>query len=898
MSAQPPRLAARLLARLLTGDVAGHAILGDLLEDFHEVARTRGSTAARRWYWREAVPLALRRLLPSPFPSRPETMRNLMLPGGLLRDAADAFRTLRRNPGFALFTAAVIGLGVGAATAVFSVLKPLVLAPLPFVHAEELVWIANVAELGDNSITAVTSRSANLYDFRERSRSFDGLTGYNAFFDHTAYALTGAGEPERLVGADVAHDFLDVLGVEPLHGRSFFAEEGRWGGPAAVILSHGLWRRRFAADPTIVGETLNLNGRPRTVVGVLPPTFDFSSVFSPGVHVDFLLPFPVIDADDGGFQGNTLVILGRLKPGVSSEAAQADLDAILAALEQEQPNRWGLGAEVTPLQARIAGPFRGALLLLAAAAGTLLLIVCVNVSNLILARSPARAREVALRQALGGSNGRLARQLLLETLEISLAGAAFGSGLAWGATQLIATSSALQRIPLLAAVQVDAAALLFAAAIAVLTGLLVGLVPVLQVAGGRAAAVLRDGGRGATASRGAQRLRETLVIAEVALACVLLVVGGLLVRSFRAVLDVDLGFDPGNVVAWQLIDSVRFEAARESEALRERRTFYAELAERVAAIPGIEAVGLTDALPLGRNRSWTLRVVDRPDEEETQPGIGFFPHIVDPGYLRGMRIPLLEGRNISPDDTEQTAPVVLMNETGARRVFGGDDALGQRFRTWGPWEWEVVGIVRDVRHLSPEMDPGVEVYFPVAQMPDFHTLDLIVRSRLPAAQIVAAVRAALRQVDPAMPTGEFWTLRSTVDRALSARSFTVTVLTAFGAVALLLAAIGIYGVLAYSVAERTTEIGIRMALGASAADIVRGVLGRTLLLAGAGSLAGAALSLPSARLVGSLLYGVSATDPATFVAGGLVLLAVAAAAGAIPATRAVRIEVIGALKGE
>jgi predicted permease len=899
MRRPPPPFARRLLERALRGDPAGPAILGDLHEDFVRVARARGPAAARRWYVRQALPLAAGRWSASRVGRAAHLIRSVFLGDsdmtgpswlrGFLQDGAYAARTLRRTPAFALFTAAVIGLGVGATTAVFSVLKPLVLAPLPFEDPGRLVWVANAARPDATSLSAFTSRTSNLRDFRERARSFDGLTGYNAFFDQGAYTLTGTGEPERLVGAGVADDFLDVLGVAPALGRDFTPEEGVVGGPRAVLLSHGFWVRRFAADPSIVGRSITLNDAPVSVVGVLPASFDFTSVFSPGVTVDFLLPWPIADETDR--QGNTTFMIGRLRPGVTAEAAQADLDAIVTALQEEQPRRWGLGAKVTPLQAHISGPFRPALLLLAAAAGTLLLIVCVNVSNLILSRAPGRAREVAVRKALGASRGRLVRQLVLETLGVSLAGAALGSVLAWGATRLVAGSAAI-RIPLLDDVHVDASALLFAASVAVVTGLLVGLVPALQVAEGGEATVLRSGGRGASASRSARRMRETLVIAEVTLACVLLVAGGLLVRSFRAVLDVDLGFDPGHLVAWQLNPSLDFQSDLE------RTDFYAALRDRVAETPGVERVGLVDASPLGRNRTWGFRVADRPEAEDA-PGFSLFPHMIDPGYLPAMGIPLVAGRNFTRDDTEDSEPVVLINEEGARRAFPGEEAVGKRILQGGPDQVRtIVGVVKDVRHLSPEVDSGIEVYFPLTQVGDFGTLDMVVRSTLTDAGAAAAVSAVLRQVDPSMPTREFWTMESRVDRAVSARRFTLGILTAFGMAALLLAGLGIYGVLAHSVAERTPEIGIRMALGASAGGVVWSVLGRTLVLTSVGIAVGAVVSFGGRGLVGSLLYGVSATDPATFVGMGLVLLAVAGAAGAIPALRAARTTGVRALRAE
>jgi predicted permease len=885
-----------MLARALSGDPAASAILGDLNEELAQLARSRGVAAARRWYWREALLLSGGRLALRALRAARRGAGALASPGlrTLGQDAGYALLALRRRSGFASFTAAVIALGIGAAVTVFSVLEPLILSPLPFPDADRLVWIANDEdESGDNSLSAVTSRTANLVDFRERSRAFEGLTGYDAFFGESAYTLTGAGAPERLVGVGVAHDFLDVLGVEPLHGRSFTEAEGLRGGAPAVILSHGFWRRRFAGDPGIVGRAVTLSAGegdvPRTVVGVLPPTFDFASIFKPGARVDFLLPFRMLSADEGGYQGNVLSMVGRLRPGVSAVAAQADLDGVLAALADEDPRRWGLGAEVVPLQAHLAGPFRTALLLLAAAAGTLLLIVCVNVSNLLLARAPGRAREMAVRKALGASRARILRQLVFETLMVSLGGAALGSALAAGATRIVA-SSAAPRIPLMDAVRVDAPALLLAGALAMVTGLVVGLIPALRVTEGGEARAFGEGTRGASQSRPARHLREGLVVAQVTLACALLFAGALLVRSFRAVLDVDLGFDPSNTVAWQLNpDHDNFATYPEKSA------FLARLAERVAALPGVEGAGLIDALPLGRNRLWPFSVVGVPQNDTAVDRI--FPHVIDPGYLAAMRIPLMAGRNVSSGDHWDAPRVVLINESGAQQAFPGEKPLEKRIRLFGGWEWEVVGVVKDVRHLSPEMGPGVQIYVPLAQMQDHAGMELVVRSPLGVEEVAASVGAVLREADPSMPAGEFWTVRSTVDRQLAARRFTLAVLQALGISALVLAGLGIYGVLAQSVAERTHEIGIRMALGASPRGVVRSVLGRTLALAAAGTAVGAALSLASGRVMASLLYGVSASDPWALGGVALVLFLVAATAGAAPAARAARSGGMRALTG-
>jgi putative ABC transport system permease protein len=417
-----------------------------------------------------------------------------------------------------------------------------------------------------------------------------------------------------------------------------------------------------------------------------------------------------------------------------------------------------------------------------------------------------------------------------------------------------------------------------------------GLVPALHVADGAEAAALRSGTTGSGHSRRARRTREAFVIVQVALACVLLVTGGLLVRSFTAVLDIDLGFDPTNVVAWQINPGATFESPRE------RSDFYAALTARVERVPGVEHVGLIDALPLGRNRSWSYSVVGEPDREDADRNV--FPHVIDPGYLAALRVPLIAGRNFTDDDTGESPPVVLINETAARRIFPRGDALGRRLHFWGPWDWEVVGIVKDVRHLSPELDAGIEVYFPIAQMPDYGTVDLAVQSSLATGNLVEAVAAALSELDAAMPIREFRTMRATVDRATSARRFTLEVLAAYGLAALFLAGVGLYGMLAHSVAERRGEISVRMALGASSNEIARDILGRTLRLTGAGVAIGAVLALASTRLLGSLLFGVRPADPITFGTMTVVLLVVAAIAGALPAARAVRVSVLEAIRSE
>jgi predicted permease len=895
MTARPPARTARLLGRALRNDPACAAILGDLHEDYVRRARIRGALSAGLWYRREAVLLIAARVVHavSSIAGRGFDMRDVITVNGLRDDARVALRSIRRSPGLFVMIALVIGLGVGATTSVFSVLRPLMLSPLPLEEPERLVWIEQAGE--ESSLSSVTSRAINLRDFRERSRTFASMAGYNALSGQTAYTLEGDA-PERLLGVGVTHDFLDVLGVRPLVGRSFTVEEGLRGGPRAVILSHGFWQRRFLGDPGIVGSHITLNDVPRTVVGVLPPTFDFASLFTPGRRVDFLLPY-VIPADARtGWQGNILFFIGRLREGMSLEAADRELEGLVRTLQAEDARRWGLGPlRVMPLHEHVAGPFLPALRLLILAAAAVMLIVCFNVANVLLARSLSRMRDVAIRKALGATRGRVLRQLLVETILLALPGAGVGVLLAVLATDFITASSALA-IPLLERVGVDGSALLVAVLSALLAGLAAGIAPALQLAEGGESAVLKSSAHGISGHRAGRRLREGLVVAEIAVTCLLLVAAGLLLRSFQAVLDVEMGFESENAVAWQINPGRDFFGDyTELRAIEERTTFYRELAARVAAVPGVDRVGLIDALPLGRNRTMSYRIVGAPEKDEVET---FFPHIINPGYLETLRIPVRRGRAFTEADERGSRPVILLNETAAARLFPGRDAIGQRIVAPGAGEWEVVGIVADVRHVSPENDPGIQIYFPIAQNPNFGTMDLVVRSRLPMEALIGAVSRAMAEVDPAMPTREFWTLEATLDRTLSPRRFTLQVLAGFGIAALILAALGIYGVLAHSVADRTREFGIRIALGASPVRVRRAVLGRTLLLAGAGIGIGLAAALAATRLLRSMLFGVSPVDPATIAGMVVILVAVATLSGIVPARRATRVDPLEALRSE
>jgi predicted permease len=801
----------------------------------------------------------------------------------LIQDVRYSLRTLRRDMGFGLFALMILALGIGANTAVFSIAQALLLRPLPFHEPERLVWVANTGKTG--GLSSVTSRTSNLRDWRRMNQSFADLGGYFAFFDYGGYTLSGAGEPERLVGVGVTQTFLPVLGIQPAIGRNFVDEECLWNGRRAALLTHAFWERRFASNPSIVGQPLTINNEPTTVVGVLPASFDFASIFSPGSKIDLVMPFAVSDETDRW--GNTLSIVGRLKPGATVADAQRELDVINQQLRQADPKRWGLGAAVSPMQEKITGRFRRAVIVLVCAVGAVLLIACTNLSNLLLARATARRQEMAVRSAIGATRSRLVRQMLTESVLLSAGGAVLGILVAVALTRAVASTSAIS-IPMLHSVGIDRTALAFTMLVASVTGLLFGIVPALQSSGRGDHDALKDAARGSSEGRRGTLVRSALMISEVALACMLVVGAGLLLRSFLTLLDVELGFQPDRTAAW------RIETARPFETPADRLAYHERLIRRVEAVPGVESVGATDTLPLGRNRSWTAGARGVIYKQGETPIV--FPRLVDSGYRRTLKIPLIAGRDFTNHDSVTTEKVIMINETMARKLWPGRDALGQIAWVGGRDEWRVVGIVANVRHSSLEQDAESEVYIPVKQHSGWGSLDLVVRSRAGSSALASSVRAALRDEDPALPLSEPQTLDEIVERAVSPRRFILQLLGAFAVAAVVLAALGIYGVVSYSVGQRMQEFGIRMALGASNSDVLLRVMSKTLLLTLAGVLLGLLGSLALSKAIGSLLYGITPTDPITFAAMALVLSGVALAAGYVPARRAARVDLASVLR--
>jgi putative ABC transport system permease protein len=797
----------------------------------------------------------------------------------VVQDVRYTFRTLRRDAAF--FTAAVliIGIGIGANTAIFSVVNGLLFRPLNFRGSDRLVWIANT---GTGGLSSVTSRVSTYLDWKRANQSFEDMAAYFAFFDYGSYTMIGEGEPETLTGVGVSQNLLGFLGVQPVMGRNFTPGECADAAPQAVILTHGYWQRRFGADPNIAGRRVTLNNGPATIVGVLPADFDFSAVFVPGSRVDMLVPFPLTQATDR--YGNTLAVIARLKPGVTIRQAQSEIEVINEGLRKADPGRWTFGGRVSGLREHLTGRFRRGLFILLCAVGGVLLIACTNLSNLLLARGAARRKELAIRSALGANRGRLIRQMLTESLILSTCGALAGIGLAWMAVRYVTSIQAIE-MPLLRTVTIDGPALLFTAAIALATGLLFGIVPALQSSGANESEALKETGRGASGSRRSAWTQNVLVVAEVTFACVLLVGAGLLIRSFLQVLNVDMGFQPERATAW------RIAAGSQRRTPAERAAFYDRLVRGVEQIPGVTSAGVTDALPLSRDRSWGIGVrgVNYPPGHYPLA----HPRIIDWRYVRSMAIPLKAGRDFTERDTGQNEKVVIINEKAARTLWPGQDAVGRVVMFSG--ERKVVGVVANVRHLALEREGGLEAYIPLAEVGS-GSIDLVVRSALTAEVLVPTVRKALQSIEPGLATGEFQQLGELVDRAVSPRRFMTLLLGGFAAVALVLAAIGIYGVVSYSVNQRMQEIGIRMALGASPGLVRRKIVLETVTLVSGGLLIGIIAALGLSRLAASLLYQLEPSDPLTFAATITVLLIAAGAAGYIPALRASRLDPMSVLR--
>jgi len=802
----------------------------------------------------------------------------------LVQDLRYTFRILKRDCGFTTVAVLILALGIGSNIAVFSVVNTILLQPLPFRDPQQLVRIVEKNPKAGESTKTYTADATQ--DFQQQNHSFESVSGYFAFTAPDNFKLEGSGQSIPATGILVAEGFFQTLGVQPSLGRLFRAEEFVNHAQPVALLSYPFWKTQLGGDRSVVGRSINLSNSSVTVIGVLPHTFDFGSVFSPGAKVDLFVPYIMDDFRD---DGNDLALVGRLRQGVSLAKAQNEADQLFPQLyfEHKHPE-YGKGytGQLTGLKEYVSGKLRRSLIVLWCAVGLILLIVCVNLSNLLLARATARNKEFAMRIALGASRRRLVLQLLTESLVLAIAGAIVGLGLAYVVLLYLAHQGSLA-LPLLRMVRVDGPVLAWTLLIAIGAAVLFGILPGLRMSGGNPQQILKAsaGGPGPSDGKKYDRLRSTLVVSEIALACVLLVGAGLLLRSFLHVLDVDLGFEPSHAAAISVDSDDGGDAAK-------RASIWQEVVRRTTAIPGVEVTGISDNLPMSRNRSWGIAAKG---EQKTLNYIDIFVYIVSPGYLEAMGMRLMEGRDITWDDLANNRNVVIINQTVARRLWPGQDPIGRTAVTGGT-ETQVIGVIADVRESSAEDNSGAQMYLPATKQFGPEGVNLVVRSKLPPTSLAISVMKTLRQINPGQPATEFKPIQALVDHATSPRRFFVLLVGIFSGLGLLLASLGIYGVISYSVTRQTQEIGIRMALGATEARVRRDVIWKTLRLALVGIAVGTFASFVVARLIASLLFQTAQTDPITFVGMVILLGAVGLLAGYLPARRASKIHPMIALR--
>jgi predicted permease len=802
-----------------------------------------------------------------------------------LNDIRYAIRNLVKRPGFTLIAVITLALGIGANSSIFSAINALLLRPLPFPELDRVVAIWD--KMPSRGILHNEVTMANYLDWRAQNQSFEQLSLYRWWNAN----LTGIDPPERIQGFLVTANFLDVIGLKPIMGRNFTEEENQPGKDAVAIIAHSLWQRRFGGDPNIINKTITINGITRTVIGVMPERFNFpkgGEVYGP----------IGISPEVASMRGNhAFYVIGRLKPGVSIESAQADTDNITARLEQQYPEtNTGWGATVFPIVADTVRQYDTALWVMMGAVGFVLLIACANVANLMLARASGRQREIALRAALGASRWRIMRQLLTESIIVALIGGALGVLVAfWGIDALRASNpgDAARFAPGWYQLGLNFPVLLFTIGLSILSGLVFGLAPAWQVSKPNLNDALKEGVRQTSGS--SHRLRSSLVVFEVALSLVLLVGAGLLVRSFLSLLNTNPGFNPDNVLTMSLV----LPWAKYGDDAQ-RVAFYKDLVQRVKTVPGVESAALVNFLPLGgSNASDSYLVEGAPEPPPGQEYEGRY-RIATPEYFQTMRIPIIRGRGFTEQDKAGAPPVVIVNETLARAHWPGQEPIGKRIRFYGPPErahWmEIVGVVEDVKHeLNLPVTP--EYYLPHAQDPGSGMV-LVARTNVEPSSLAPSIRQQVWAIDKDQPVFDVRTMQEVRAASVTLYSFSSVMLGIFAGVALLLASIGIYGVMAFAVTQRTQEIGIRMALGARGADVLKLVVKHGMKLALLGIVVGLAGSWLLTRFMEKLLVGVQATDLLTFsVVSGCLLIA-AFVACYLPARRATKVDPLVALRYE
>lgn len=824
--------------------------------------------------------------------------RGIGLVEALVQDARYGLRMLRRNPGFAAVAVLTLGLGLGASTAVFSVVYAVLLKPPPFPHADRIVMPWRVAPIGPVFGSAsLTWTERDFPPFLRTARSYEHLGAFKA----DAFNLTGAGDPVLVDGIRASAGFFAALGTAPICGRTFTAEEDSPGHEHEVVLGHALWRERFGGDCRAVGRAVQLDGRAYTVVGVMPAGFVFPRgeemplSFDGPREAQLWVPLALPPAPQFRPGWEDLAVIGRLKPGVPMAAAQAELDGFARRLDREIPSGKGwFGCRVTPLGRQLAGDTRRPLLLMLGAVSVVLLIACSNVANLLLARALVRRRELTLRAALGAGQGRLIRHVLTESLLLAAAGGAAGLLFAAAAIHLVKVLGPAG-IPRLREAALDLPVFAFTACAAAATGLLFGLAPALGAGGGGLGEALKSGGQRSGGGAASPRLRSALVVSEVALAVVLVTAAGLLVRTFVQELRTAQGFDAAHVLTFQMsLPSARYAAPDSAVALYQRAL------DRLRAVSGVQSAGLVTTVPMaGPTNGSAIRFSNQPPARDRQKILAAFT-VISPGYFAAVGAPLLRGRDFLATDTAESMPVAIVNRAMARKFWPGQDPIGKQV---GPAKLAfplltVVGVVADIRHLTLREAPEPELYAAYTQKPwpSLLGLQVAVRTRADPAAVAGGARDAVHALDPDLPLARVATLEELASQAMAQPRFSMLLLGAFGGLALLLAAIGLYGVISYAVTQRAREIGVRMALGGRRRDVLGLILGQGARLGALGVALGLAGAFAATRLMAGFLYGVEATDPATFAAVALLLIAVALAACYLPARRAMRLDPMSALR--
>jgi putative ABC transport system permease protein len=801
--------------------------------------------------------------------------------GTFLQDIRYGARMLLKAPSFTAVAIITLALGVGANAAIFSVVNAVLLRPLPFAEPDRLMMIR---ETKLPQFPEFSCSPGNFLDWQKQNTVFERMVAIGT----GSFNLIDGGEPERLMGMRVSDGFLTTLGVQPALGRDFLAEEDQPGHNFVVILSHGLWQRRFGADPNIVNRAITLNGQSYTVVGVMPPSFRYG-----GGTIELWTPIAFTAQQAQQHGSHYLQTIARLKPGVTVEQARAEMSGIADRLGQQYPDAdAGWNVIVMPMLQYAVRSIKLALLVLLGAVGFVLLIACANVANLLLARAASRQKEVAIRTALGASRWRIIRQLLTESLLLSLLGGAVGLLFAvWGKDLLLALAP--QDLPRVSEASLDRWVLAFTAGITLLTGLSFGLVPALQSSRPNLNETLKDAGRGSTEGGRRHLIRSTLVVLEVATALVLLVGAGLLIKSFLRLQHVDPGFNPDNALMVKIaLPQKKYTTPAQGGA------FYKQLLEKVAVLPGVETVGAACVLPLDDDFVLGFDIQGRPPYAPgDEPSTNYYS--VSPDYFKAMGIPLLRGRLFNDRDNKDTPRVAIISETMAKKYFPDEDPIGKRINvTMGPTTYrEIVGIVGDVKHYGLDRDTPPETYEPYMQQP-LSFMSLVVRTSAEPTGLSAAIRSEVLSIDKEQPVSSIKPLTDLVSASMAQQRFAMLLLGVFAAVAMLLAVIGIYGVMSYSVTQRVHEIGIRMALGASSRDVLRLIVGHGLRLTLLGIVVGLVAAFLLTRLMSTLLFAVSATDLTTFIVFSASLSAVAMVACLVPARRALKVDPMVALRYE